>query len=61
MRWIKDNAPSIEAIAALITALVAVAALIGVKLQLDANATLYGTCSMEYFDKNDPGSECKIS
>ena len=38
MGWLKENAPSIEAAAALITALVAVAALIGVKLQLDANA-----------------------
>ena len=45
MRWLKENAPSIEALAALITALVAVAALIGVKLQLDANANLQATQS----------------
>ncbi len=38
MRWLKQNAPSIEAAAALITALVAVAAIIGVKMQIDANA-----------------------
>lgn len=38
MGWLKQNAPSIEAAAALITALVAVAAIVGVKLQIDANA-----------------------
>ena len=38
MNWLKQNAPSIEALAALLTACVAVAALIGVKLQLDASA-----------------------
>ena len=37
MRWLKQNAPSIEAAAALIIALVAVAAIIGVKMQIDAN------------------------
>lgn len=35
MSWLKRHAPSIEAIAAAVTALVAVAALIGVKFQLD--------------------------
>lgn len=40
MSWLRKNAPSIEALAALITALVAVAALIGVKLQLDAQERL---------------------
>lgn len=35
MTWLARNAPSIEAVAATVTALVAVAALIGVKFQLD--------------------------
>lgn len=35
MNWLSRNAPSVEAVAAVITALVAVAALIGVKFQLD--------------------------
>lgn len=36
MKWFNENAASVEAVAALVTALVALAALIGVKLQLDA-------------------------
>lgn len=35
MNWLSRNAPSLEALAAVVTALVAVAALIGVKIQLD--------------------------
>lgn len=35
MSWLSRNAPSVEACAALVTACVAVAALIGVKVQLD--------------------------
>jgi hypothetical protein len=35
MRWLSCHAPSVEAVAATVTALVAVAALIGVKFQLD--------------------------
>ena len=35
MTWLSRNAPAVEAGAALVTALVAVAALIGVKIQLD--------------------------
>lgn len=37
MSWFKRNAESIEAIAALITAFVAILALVGVKLQIDAS------------------------
>ena len=40
MTRIKEHAPALEAIAAMITALVAVIALFGVKWQLDANAAL---------------------
>lgn len=40
MSWIKQNSKLIEALAASTTALVAVAALIGVKFQLDANEAL---------------------
>lgn len=35
MSWISRHAPALEALAAVVTALVAVAALIGVKIQLD--------------------------
>ena len=37
MSWLKSNAESVEAMAACVTALVAVAALVGVKFQLDEN------------------------
>lgn len=37
MRWLRRNAEVIEAGAALVTALVAIAALVGVKVQLDAS------------------------
>ncbi|MEZ5752241.1 MAG: hypothetical protein R3D60_09850 [Paracoccaceae bacterium] len=40
MNWIRSNAPVIEAIAAALTALVAVAALAGVKVQLDRTDAL---------------------
>ena len=36
MNWLSKNAESIEALAAVVTALVAVAALVGIKYQLDA-------------------------
>lgn len=36
MSWLSRNAPQVEAVAASITALVAVAAIIGLKVQLDA-------------------------
>ncbi|MCK0149712.1 hypothetical protein MWU54_06735 [Marivita sp. S6314] len=36
MRWVSQHAPVIEAVAALVTALVAVAALVGVVIQLQA-------------------------
>lgn len=35
MSWLSRNAPSIEAMAAVVTALVAAAALVGVTVQLD--------------------------
>lgn len=37
MNWLKRNAESVEALAACVTAAVAIAALIGVKFQLDEN------------------------
>ncbi|MEM7438168.1 MAG: hypothetical protein AAF393_01120 [Pseudomonadota bacterium] len=40
MRWLKNNSELVEALAAAITALVALAALVGVKLQLDATDRL---------------------
>lgn len=36
MKWLRNNAAPVEAVAALITALVAVLALVGIKYQLDA-------------------------
>ncbi len=45
MSWMSRNAPVIEAIAAMVTALVAVAALIGVKIQLDEADRLQRTQS----------------
>ena len=36
MSWLSRNAPHIEAVAATVTAIVAIAAVIGVKIQLDA-------------------------
>ncbi|MGB0798574.1 MAG: hypothetical protein ACPGRD_04580 [Planktomarina sp.] len=38
MNWLRRNADVLEGIGAILTALVAVAALIGVKVQMDANA-----------------------
>lgn len=43
MTWLQRNAPTLEAIAACVTALVAVAALIGVKYQLDETDRLQQT------------------
>jgi len=40
MKWLSRNAPSIEACSALVTASVAIAALIGVKVQLDETERL---------------------
>lgn len=68
MNWFKRNAESVEAGAALITALVAVMALVGVKLQIDAAQLqtqeqgardLYRehlALSMQYPQFSDPGT-----
>ena len=50
MSWLKRNSESIEALAACVTALVAVAALIGVKVQLDENERIQrGTTAREAY------------